>query len=361
MKTSRFTRKSNHTLATVRNIGLAFSFIVILYVLVRSFDAGPSHISSTARQQLRIISHLTPWPSQAPRITKITSLFGVKDNDLYEQVIRSHEEHDRIHGYETRVFREKIIESYWSKPALLLSILVEELEKPVDRRTEWLMWVSPDVMILNPQIPLEIFLPPRDFKDGRILTTRSPDGVNGDVFFIKVHPWSVKMLIDVLSIPKNEFGDDGRLGEDAGIRALEKVVRSEGYRDHVLYQPRKWYNTYQLSASESESQKGDLLVHFHSQGGDKWSAMAATIEKADELRRDWNLPLQQTKYQTEIADYWNRIRTAKQLLYETREHAQEPHVDPASRRLQYVTAYETDDVDAMGQAISGLREATGHQ
>lgn len=258
------------------------------------------------------------------------------------------------------MFREKIIESYWSKPALLLSILVEELEKPVKERTEWLMWVSPDVMILNPQIPLESFLPPEDFQNGHILATRDEDGVNAGVFFLRVHSWSVKLLIDILAIPKNEFGSDGRLGQDASRKAFEKILHSEDYRDHVFYQPRKWYNTYQLSASKSESKRGDLLVHFHGLGGDKWGAMASII-KNEGMRRDWNLPIEQTQYQKEIAEYWYRISHAKSLLWQAREQAPEPHVDPAYRRLQYATTYEVDDADVMRSAISALSEVTGIQ
>lgn len=308
-----------------------------------------------------MISHFTPWSSQAPRITKVTSLDGVKDNDLYEHAIRSHEEHDRIHGYETKVFREKIIETYWSKPALLLSVLAEQLEKPANERTEWLMWVSPDVMVLNPQIPLEIFLPPDDFKDKGILATRDQDGVNSAVFFIRVHPSSVKLLIEVLAIPQNEFGQEGQLGRDAARRAFEKILRSDTYRDSVLYQPRKWYNAYQNSVSDSEAEKGDLFVHFHGLGGDKWGAMASRIASYDELRRDWNLPLEQTKYEKKVAEFWSRIREAKTLLWETREQAQDANVDPAYRRLQYATTYETDDADAMDRAISSLRQVAGKQ
>ena len=326
----------------------------MLYILVHSLDAGRSHISSTARQQLRVISHYTPWPSKAPRITKITSVFGEGDNDLYEQAIQSHEEHDRIHGYETRVFREKIVESYWSKSALLLSVVMAELEKPADERTEWLMWVSPDVMILNTQIPLEIFLPPDDFKHGHVLITRD-ETINDGVFFLHVHSWTARMLIDVLAVPKREFG------EDHARKALNKILRSESYRDNVFYQPRKWYNTYQTSPSNTEAQAGDLLVHFHGLGGDKWGAMASTIAKTEDLRRDWSLPLEQTSYEKEIGDYWNRIREARTLLAEAQQQAEEPHVDPSYRRLQYATTYEVDDIDAIGSALSALREATGIQ
>ena len=222
------------------------------------------------------------------------------------------------------------------------------------------MWASPDVMILNPQIPLEIFLPPDDFKDGHILATRDQDGVNTGVFFLQVHPLSVKMLIELLSVPKNEFGSDGRLGQDSSRKAFEKILRSDAYREHVFYQPRRWYNAYQLSPSEGESKRGDLLLHFHGLGGDKWAAMASVI-KNEGMRRDWNLPLEQTQYQKEIAEYWNWIREAKSLLWLAREQKSEAHVDPAYRRLQYATTYEVDDVNAMKDAISALREATGIQ
>lgn len=339
----------------VRSIGLVLSIIVVLFILLRSFNVGSQDISSTARQQLRVISHFAPWPSQAPRITKITSLFGEKDNDLYEQTIRSHEEHDRIHGYETRVFREKVVESYWSKHSLLLSVLTEELEKPQDQRTEWLMWISPDCMILNPQIPLEIFLPPSGFEQGHILATRDSDGVTNGVLFLQVHPSNVNMLIDVLTIPKGEFGG----GQDGARRALEKILRSDAYRDHVLYQPRKWYNSYQISTDVSEAHPGDLLVHFHGMGGDKWGAMASTIAQTADLKRDWALPLEQTSYTKDVEDYWRRIREAKQLLYQAQGRKEEPQVDPPFRRLSYATTYEIDDVDAIRGAIGALREATG--
>ena len=68
----------------------------------------------------------------------MTSLFG-QENELYEAAVRSHEEHDRLNGYETKVLEETIVSKYVSKPAWLLSLLVTELAKPIEERTEWLM------------------------------------------------------------------------------------------------------------------------------------------------------------------------------------------------------------------------------
>ena len=70
---------------------------------------------------------------------KVTGLYGA-DNDLYEAAIASHGEHDRLHGYEMKVLREKIVNGHWSKPAYLLSLLVLELSKGVEKRAEWIMY-----------------------------------------------------------------------------------------------------------------------------------------------------------------------------------------------------------------------------
>ena len=132
----------------VRSFALAAAIIVTLYILLQSFNIGPHDIEHTTRESLRVISHFTPesWRSHAPRITKVTSLFG-EDNDLYDAAIRSHEEHDRLNGYDMKLFREKIVESFWSKPTLLLSTIVAEMAKPVDERTEWLACVLASTLI----------------------------------------------------------------------------------------------------------------------------------------------------------------------------------------------------------------------
>ena len=89
-------------------------------------------------------------------------------------------------------------------------------------------------MILNPRIPLKIFLPPEDFCHAAFLGTHDEQGLNRGVFFLRVHEWSVKMLIEVLSVSKDEFGDS----LEASRKALEKVLRSDRFWDQAFYQPR---------------------------------------------------------------------------------------------------------------------------
>ena len=346
------------TANVVRNFVLSAVIIITIYVLLQSFNIGPRDIQSRTRNSLRVISQYTPesWRSHAPRITKVSSLYG-EDNDLYEAAIRSHEEHDRLYGYDLKLFREKIVDSYWSLPTILMSTVVAELSKPEEERTEWLGWFGPDVFVLNPQIPLEIFLPPSDFSHAYFLGTQDQDGFNGGVFFIRVHEWSVKMLIEVLSTPKDEFQG----ASDKGAKALDQVLRSDQYRDHVFYQPRSWYNAYQLSTDQFEGKQGDLLVHFHGLGGDKWSAMADTISQQSESSKEWSVPLAQTHYRAETEEYWERIRTAHDLLGRARPRMFDPSIDGPLRRLQYASTYEMDNVSALNKAIDMLMEVVGSQ
>ena len=125
----------------VRNIALACALLVTLYFLSHSFNLSSPGIDT--RQSLKVINQFAPtaWRGPPPRVTKVTAAFG--ENELYEAAIRSHEEHDRVNGYELKILRERIVNSYWSKPAYLLSLIVQELAKPASERTEWIMCVRP--------------------------------------------------------------------------------------------------------------------------------------------------------------------------------------------------------------------------
>jgi hypothetical protein len=114
--------------------------IVSLWILSQSFHVGPQEIQDSTRRSFQVINNFAPatWRGDPPRVTKVTSLFG-NENELYEAAIRSHDEHNRLNNYEMRVLRERIVNNYWSKPTYLLSLLVAELAKPEEDRTEWLM------------------------------------------------------------------------------------------------------------------------------------------------------------------------------------------------------------------------------
>lgn len=167
------------------------------------------------------------------------------------------------------------------------------------------------------------------------------------------------MLLEVINTPESHPAI--ARAEDKSEKTFEMILRSERFRHQVVYQPRIWYNAYQLNATYFEGEPGDLLVHFPDIGGDKWSAMSDFIAEPAEKKKKWNVPLKQTTYEREINEYWDRIRQAYSLLEIARPRMEDPSLQDALRRLQYAVTYEMDREDKMIPAINGLRNALGQQ
>jgi hypothetical protein len=61
-------------------------------------------------------------------------------------------------------------------------------------------WNDADVVLMNPQISLDIFIPPSpEFDYVNLLETHDRHGLNNGVFLIKINDWSVKLLTAVLA------------------------------------------------------------------------------------------------------------------------------------------------------------------
>jgi len=92
---------------------------------------------------LEVIDHIkaSTWhTTHTPRIKKLSAVFGER-NDIYEAALKTHMKHNDVHGYEMDILRERIVGSYWSKPAYMLAQVVEELAKPEGKRNDWLVYV----------------------------------------------------------------------------------------------------------------------------------------------------------------------------------------------------------------------------
>lgn len=82
---------------------------------------------------------LTVPASNTRRITKVSMLYGNR-NTLYERALQSHRRHAERWGYGMDVLQNDIAVGYWNKPSYLLSLVIEELAKPVAERVEWFMY-----------------------------------------------------------------------------------------------------------------------------------------------------------------------------------------------------------------------------
>lgn len=136
------------------------------------------------------------------KIGKVTMLYydkASKDSFWYEKALSSHKEHNLRFGYKQFVLRSEIVPDFFSKQAFILSILLQELSKPKAERLEWLFWHDVDLVLVNAQIPLEIFVPPPEYSHIHHLVSSDLNGLNAGVFFLRVHPWSLRYLSAIIS------------------------------------------------------------------------------------------------------------------------------------------------------------------
>jgi hypothetical protein len=64
-------------------------------------------------------------------------------NPIYQRALESHERHAQRWGGSMKVLRQDVVGGLWNKPAYLLSLVLQELEKPPAEQVKWLMFVLP--------------------------------------------------------------------------------------------------------------------------------------------------------------------------------------------------------------------------
>ncbi|KAL5338596.1 hypothetical protein BJX70DRAFT_398542 [Aspergillus crustosus] len=277
--------------------------------------------------------------TRSRRITIVSMLHGARNN-LYERALQSHRRHAERWGYGMDVLEHEIAAGYWNKPSYLLSIVVRELTRPVAERVEWLMWVDADSIILNPAIPLEIFLPPSSPSSStneiHLIATKDHKGLDTGIFFLRVHQWSVKMLIEVMAYPL--YNPSADLGAQTDQAAMEKVLTQDTYAANVTYLPRTWINTYEW-AHGFEGARGNLLVHFPGLGEQQRSAhMSRWLDVVETGSEEWEVPVSETWYLNDAEAFWERVAEGRRIVaeYEGRQRAMAKTAAPMSAGVKDV-------------------------
>lgn len=135
----------------------------------------------------------------------------------------------------------------------------------------------------------------------------------------------------------------------------------------MVYQPRRWWNALQTDLDTFEGEKGDLLVHFWDLGGDKWAAMAKTLDSLGhgdgngnvtaKSAGAWKKPFEETGYERKVEAFWDRMREAKRLFSDAAPRMGEVNVRGAVERLGWVRDYQSDDEEKMTEALLRVRDA----
>lgn len=248
------------------------------------------------------------WEKQvsAPSKKKVaiaSMIWGKNDYSAQlQRALTTHKKYAKRHGYDLNILERPIYDLIWSKPAYMLQLILKELAKPEEERLEWIVWADIDTLIMNPNVPLESFLPPRHMNEVNLMTTNDVFGLNNGVFFIRVNAWAVKLLSHAIAFPY--FNPKVVLG-NADQSAMLHLLEDRQINRNAIILPQHFFNGYRLGMGEGEnSRPGALIMHFP--GGNKqfMQEFIGYIEGGH--NSTWNIPYEQTTYADELKEFWDQ-------------------------------------------------------
>jgi hypothetical protein len=171
---------------------------------------------------------------------------------------------------------------------------------------------------MNPDMPLETFLPPPEFPDAHLLVTRDWNGLNSGVFFLRVHPWSVELLSAAIAYPRVKPNEELIWFEQS---AINNVLKENDYFGRsVVYCPLRWFNAYMRHPNaidinpetplHLQVRHGDLLVHFPGTPKENLTrTLGPYLKIAESHSPYWAVPLEKTRYREETKRFWKHLRS----------------------------------------------------
>lgn len=262
-----------------------------------------------------ISSHGGSIPLERSKIVKLTMLYYdnvTADTEAYERAMQSHVPHDEKFGYDHFILRRGLVEGLWTKQAQILQILIRELAKPPEERYEWIFWHDADCVLMNHNVPLELFLPPSGWEHIHWLVANDLSGLNAGIYFIRVHEWAVHFMAASLSYPV--YNPERWLIHDEQT-AQDLLLREERWSNHTMHMPQRWFNAYHNFGRDSDippewdwingyAEPGDLLVHLPGTGQFRSNLMDDLLETKREKPDEYCPPLEQTSYEADVKAFW---------------------------------------------------------
>jgi len=215
-------------------------------------------------------------------------------NSVYENAISEFYQYSKYHGYKLVLNRNRYDterEIFYMK----INTVIENLIKCLQEKSyDWIFWVDSDVVLANPNIKLETFLPDEKMDLIHFIAADDHNGLNCGVFFIRVHPWSLNFLMRANSY---FYYHQEKYLSYADQSSINNVLTGSNDTDeHYIIVPKSWFNRYL-----SSKRKGDFLIH-----------LAGKKQGKSERARDFRL---QIKNDTE----WTTAMTNKELRKKARK------------------------------------------
>ena len=168
------------------------------------------------------------------------------------------------------------------------------------------------------------------------------------------------MLTEVAALP--DLRPDVQIGYNAEQAAFKWVMSRAGYREHVIYQPNKWFNGFEESFGHLPLvQDGDMLVHFSGLKGAKFGAVQRWLDRLDRTPEKLQIPLDETKYGINVEAYWSCLRDARDMIRKAEQvgddNVQTRELRTAQKGLQQIIYDEADKPALLIEAIEKIKSA----
>jgi len=180
-----------------------------------------------------------------------------------------------------------------------------------------------DIVLMNPNIPLETFLPPDDLNldDVDALVTNDHNGLNTGAFFVRVNYWSAQVFADIVAMPSLLPDVKLKYSEQSAFEIRLKDKRNAG---HAVWIPQHWINGYLGSRDErgelrkwspEATKKGGLQIHFAGKQTTK-ERMDLYLDIAERRDPRWEIPIERTGLLEETRAFWEAIEVERHPVVE---------------------------------------------
>lgn len=122
-------------------------------------------------------------------------------------------------------------------------------------------WFDSDPVLMNANMPLEVFLPPLRLSNGHLSLSKDWNGMNNGIFFMRVHEWSVALLSAAMSYPTLNPGVPSFWHDQSALNNLDE---NDYFSRSITHCPLRWFNAYMRSSDSlrpNSDSPPDLQIH----------------------------------------------------------------------------------------------------
>lgn len=286
------------------------------------------------------------------------------NDERYRSALQNQRDHAKLHAHAMRVITSQPMSGFWSKLSFMLQLILEELERNARNGSCKCSsseeagnltsahisdsWVDSDVLGMNRNIPLEIFLPPEeddfDFSHINALFTRDYDDLNTEIFFLRVNQWSAQYLVDIIAF--HRYRPEVKLQAQEDQHSQQFVSRQPRCRNSTFIVPARWFNAarpvkdlkktlsskvededddeslsdlpkrsisphafdkvsgWKSAYKENIFEPGDMMMHFSNYK--RKAHLLEYVQIAAQEDSEYQVPLEELKLEEEVAEFWRR-------------------------------------------------------